>query len=129
VAYIFCVRQSVFVATGDDGSSTGANVIWPSDDPYVTAVGGTDLTTTGPGGAWASETAWKDSAGMPSKNNVPIPSYQQLPGVINSSNQGSTTLRNIPNVAAEADTDQYSYWDGTCGGWMGRNQLCRSAMG
>jgi len=37
------------------------------------------------------------------RTTVPIPSYQQLPGVINSSNQGSTTLRNIPNVAAEAD--------------------------
>ena len=111
--------QSVFVATGDDGSSTSANVIWPSDDRYVTAVGGTDLTTTGPGGAWASETAWKDSAGMPSKNKVPIPTYQQLAGVINSSNKGSTTLRNIPDVAAEADTDQYSCWDGSCGGGHG----------
>jgi subtilase family serine protease len=111
--------QSVFVATGDDGSSTSANQVWPADDPYVTAVGGTDLTTNGPGGSWLSETAWKDSAGMPSKNKIPIPSYQQIAGVINSSNQGSTTLRNIPDVAAEADTDQYSCWDGTCGGGWG----------
>ena len=63
--------------------------------------------------------AWKDSAGMASKNKVPIPAYQQPAGVINSSNQGSTTLRNIPDVAAEADTDQYSCWDGTCGGGWG----------
>ncbi len=46
--------QTVFVATGDNGSSTPADVVWPADDPYITAVGGTDLTTTGPGGAWKS---------------------------------------------------------------------------
>jgi len=111
--------QSVFVATGDDGSASAPNYVWPADDPYVTAVGGTDLTTNGPGGSWASETAWRGSAGMPSKNGVPIPSYQQLPGVINSLNQGSTTLRNIPDVAAEANTNQYSCFDGFCVGGNG----------
>lgn len=111
--------QSVFVATGDSGSSTSASVVWPADDPYVTSVGGTDLTTNGPGGSWKSETGWRYSAGMPSKNNVAIPSYQQLAGVINSSNHGSTTLRNIPDVAAEANTNQYSCWDGSCSGGNG----------
>ena len=106
--------QSVFVATGDNGSSTPGDVVWPADDPYITAVGGTDLTTTGPGGAWASETGWDGSAGMPSKNKVPIPGYQKLAGVINSSNHGSKTLRNIPDVAAEANTNQYSCYDGYC---------------
>ena len=111
--------QSVFVATGDQGSGTSGNVVWPADDPYVTAVGGTDLTTNGPGGSWKSETGWSGSAGMPSKNKVPIPSYQKLPGVINSSNGGSTTLRNIPDVAGEANTDQYSCFDGGCFGGNG----------
>ncbi len=111
--------QTFFVATGDNGSSTPADSIWPSDDPYVTAVGGTDLTTTGPGGAWASETGWSGSAGMPSKNNVPIPGYQKLAGVINSTNKGSKTLRNIPDVAAEANTNQYSCFDGGCYGGNG----------
>ena len=111
--------QSVFVATGDNGSSTPGDSIWPSDDPYVTAVGGTDLTTTGPGGSWLSETGWSGSAGMPSKNKVPIPRYQQLSGVINASNHGSTTLRNIPDVAAEANTNQYSCYDGSCSGGNG----------
>jgi subtilase family serine protease len=111
--------QSVFVATGDSGSHTGAGTVWPADDPYVIAVGGTDLTTNGPGGSWASETGWSGSAGMPSKNNIPIPGYQKLPGVITSSNQGSTTLRNIPDVAAEANTNQYSCYDGSCSGGNG----------
>jgi subtilase family serine protease len=106
--------QSIFVATGDDGSGTPGDVVWPADDPYVTAVGGTDLTTTGPGGAWKSETGWSGSAGAPSKNGIPIPSYQQLAGVINSSNGGSTTLRNYPDVGAEANTNQYSCYDGGC---------------
>jgi subtilase family serine protease len=111
--------QSVFVATGDNGSGTPGDVVWPSDDPYVTAVGGTDLTTTGPGGAWLSETGWNGSAGSPSKNKIPIPSYQKLKGVITSLNHASTTLRNYPDVAAEANTNQYSCFDGGCSGGNG----------
>jgi subtilase family serine protease len=106
--------QTVFVATGDSGSSTPANVVWPADDPYVTAVGGTVLTTKSAGGAWASETGWKNSAGMPSPNGVPIPSWQQLAGVITSSNHGSTTLRNIPDVASESNPSQYVCASGIC---------------
>ncbi len=111
--------QSVFVATGDNGSSTPGNVVWPADDPYVTAVGGTDLTTNGAGGSWKSETGWVGSAGMPSKNKIPIPSYQKLAGVINSHNHGSKTLRNIPDVAGESNTNQYSCYDGACSGGNG----------
>jgi subtilase family serine protease len=111
--------QSVFVASGDFGSRTPASSVWPADDPYITSVGGTDLTTDGPGGPWLSETGWRYSAGMPSKNNVPIPGYQRLPGVVNSSNGASPVLRNIPDVAAEANTNQYSCWDGFCSGGNG----------
>jgi subtilase family serine protease len=108
--------QTVFVATGDDGSATPGDVVWPADDPYITAVGGTDLTTNGAGGSWLSETGWNGSAGMPSKNKVPIPNYQKRAGVINALNKGSKTLRNIPDVAAEANTNQYSCFDGGCYG-------------
>src|SRR5580704_1077587 len=111
--------QTVFVATGDDGSSTPGDVVWPADDPYVEAVGGTDINTTGPGGAWQSETGWSGTAGSPSKNGVPIPSYPKLPGVINSSNKGSTTLRNYPDIAAEANTNQWACFDGGCTGGYG----------
>jgi len=111
--------QTVFVATGDDGSSSAPNYVWPADDPLVVAVGGTDLTTNGPGGSWKSEVGWRGSAGMPSKNGIPIPGYQQIPGVITSSNGGSTSLRNIPDVAAEANTNQWSCFDGICTGGSG----------
>jgi subtilase family serine protease len=111
--------QTVFVASGDDGSGTPGDVVWPADDPYITSVGGTDINTTGPGGSWQSETGWSGSAGAPSKNGIKIPSYQKLPGVINSSNKGSTTLRNYPDVAAESNTNQWSCYDGSCGGGNG----------
>jgi subtilase family serine protease len=111
--------QTVFVATGDSGSSTPGDVVWPADDPYIVSVGGTDLTTNGPGGPWESETGWSGSAGGASKNGIAIPKYQKLPGVINASNGGSKTLRNYPDVAAEADTNQYSCYDGSCGGGNG----------
>ena len=121
--------QSVFVATGDNGSGTPGDVVWPSDDPYVTAVGGTDLTTTGPGGAWLSETGWNGSAGSPSTNTIPSPSYQKLKGVINSLNQGSTTLRNYPGrfCRGEHQPVQLFRWRLQRRQWW--NQLRCSAMG
>jgi subtilase family serine protease len=111
--------QSVFVASGDAGSADPGDDVWPADDPFVTAVGGTDLNTTGPGGSWLSESGWALSAGGPSKNGIPIPYYQLLPGVLNSSNHGSTVVRNYPDVAAEANTNQYSCYDGVCLGGNG----------
>jgi len=112
--------QTVFVATGDYGSTSPAGYVWPADDPYVTAVGGTDLTTAGAGGAWLSETGWSGSAGNASLNGVPIPAYQKLAGVIDAANQGSTTLRNYPDVAAEAAYANFVCVNGSCAsGWGG----------
>jgi subtilase family serine protease len=111
--------QALFVATGDNGSASAASYVWPSDDPLVVAVGGTDITTKTAGGAWKSETGWSGSAGMPSKNKVPIPAYQQLPGVVTTTNHASKKLRNIPDVAGEANTNQFSCYDGGCYGGNG----------
>ena len=55
--------QSFVSASGDDGAFNSSNTYFPSVDPYVTQVGGTDLTTAGPGGAWAAETGWSHSGG------------------------------------------------------------------
>ncbi len=93
--------QSMFQASGDKGAYGGANAIrTPCDDPNVTVVGGTSLTTSGPGGAWVAETAWSGSGGGISPT-YPIPSWQQ--GVSMSANHGSTTMRNIPDVSCLAD--------------------------
>jgi subtilase family serine protease len=107
--------QTLFVASGDAGAykSTTLNV-YPADDPYVTAVGGTILTTVAAGGAWKSETAWACVSGSTmcggggiSPNKIAIPSWQTTTGVITKTNLGSTTYRNLPDVAAEANTDNY----------------------
>ena len=111
--------QNLFVASGDTGAYTAPGCTnncvfscYPADDPYVTAVGGTDLTTSGPDGTWQSESAWVLSGGGFSTNGISIPSYQAP--VINSLNQGSKTLRNIPDVAAEANADNYYCANGEC---------------
>ena len=99
--------QNFFVASGDSSTWSSSNEAWPADDANVVGVGGTDLTTSGAGGPWSSETAWADSGGGISPDSIPIPSWQQISGVINSSNKGSTTLRNGPDVSAEANFDFY----------------------
>ena len=104
--------QSYVSASGDDGAFNSSNFYFPSVDQYVIQVGGTDLTTTGPGGAWAAETGWSHSGGG-YVSGTPIPSWQQLSGVINSSNQGSSTLRNAPDVAAEANLDNPTVVNGS----------------
>ncbi len=102
--------QNFFVASGDSATWKTNNYPWPAEDANVVTVGGTDLTTLSAGGPWASETAWVDSGGGISPHHIAIPSYQQLAGVINSSNRGSTTYRNGPDVAANANFTFY-----TCG--------------
>ena len=90
-------------ASGDSGAYMNG-VMPPSDDPNLTVVGGTSLTTSGPGGLWLSETAWSDSGGGISTTYT-IPSYQQ--GFNMSASGGSTTMRNIPDVALTADLQMY----------------------
>jgi xanthomonalisin len=104
--------QSFVSASGDSGQFNSSTYFFPGADPFVTQVGGTDLTTMGRGGAWAAETAWPQSGGG-YVSDTPIPVWQQLPGVINSANTGSPTLRNSPDVAAEADFDNPTVVNGT----------------
>jgi subtilase family serine protease len=105
--------QNFFVASGDSSTWSSKNEAWPADNAYVVAVGGTDLSTTGPNGSWLSETAWSDSGGGISPDKIAIPSWQQLSGVINSSNKGSTTYRNGPDVSANANFTYYVCADQT----------------
>ncbi|MGA2167886.1 MAG: protease pro-enzyme activation domain-containing protein [Terracidiphilus sp.] len=105
--------QNFFAASGDSSTWSSSNEAWPADDANVISVGGTDLTTAGAGGPWASETAWSDSGGGISPDGIAIPAWQQLAGVINSSNKGSTTLRNGPDVSANANFTFYVCADQT----------------
>jgi kumamolisin len=105
--------QNFFAASGDSSTWSKSNEAWPADNAYVVSVGGTDLVTASAGGPWKSETAWVDSGGGISPDSIPIPSWQQLAGVINSSNKGSTTLRNGPDVSANANFTFYVCADQT----------------
>ena len=105
--------QNFFAASGDASTWSSKNEAWPADDAHIVSVGGTDLITASAGGAWKSETAWTDSGGGISPDNIAIPSWQQLSGVINSSNKGSTTLRNGPDVSANANFTFYTCADQT----------------
>jgi hypothetical protein len=115
--------QTVFVASGDCGAyvtgvpydcTMGVGQMpppSPQEDPYVTTVGGTVLSTSGPNGTWTSETGWQYSGGGYA-DGIAIPAWQVA--VVDGSNDGSSTLRNVPDVAAEASTDNYNCRDGIC---------------
>jgi len=88
--------QSFFCASGDYGADPPGEVYLPMDNPNITVVGGTQLSTTGTNGPWSYETTWPNSSGGFS-TNFPIPSWQA--GINMASNGGSTAFRNIPDVA------------------------------
>ena len=87
-------------------------------------VGGTTLTT-GTGGAYSSETVWNwrlyDGSYWGSSGGIStyyaIPFYQQ--GISMSANQGSTTMRNVPDVALTADNVYVVYDNGSTGNFGG----------
>lgn len=120
--------QSFFNASGDsdayvDPSNPPAP---PTDDPNLTSVGGTTLTTSGPGGSWVSETVWNwgveyGDNGIGSSGGIsitnPIPSWQT--GVSMKTNHGSTTFRNLPDVALTADNVLVVYNNGSAGDFGG----------
>jgi uncharacterized repeat protein (TIGR01451 family) len=115
--------QTFYDAVGDrDAFTAGANSVngvdnpslpnQPSDSPYITQVGGTTLTMSGAGAAYASETVWNwDIRYGPSADGIgscggissfyAIPSWQT--GINMGPPQGSTTFRNMPDVAMTAD--------------------------
>jgi subtilase family serine protease len=110
--------QTTLIASGDD-SSLKASGPWPEEDANLIGVGGTDLVTDGPGGAYVSEAGWNASGGGPSLDKqIKIEPYQ-LP-YINKRNAGSTRLRNVPDVAANSNYDMYVCFRSRCnGGWGG----------
>ena len=108
--------QSFFNASGDsDGYCSG--IMFPAESTNITQVGGTTLLTTGPGGDYVSETVWNWGVDRGSCGGIStsysIPSYQV--GLDMTANQGSTTMRNIPDVALTADNVYVTYDNGSYG--------------
>lgn len=93
--------QTFFVSSGDGGANTGCGaqqgltkqVAYPASSPYVVAVGGTTLSTTGTT-VYGSETAWGKSGGGTSSFESPGAAQAAAKGV---------TKREVPDVAMDAD--------------------------
>jgi hypothetical protein len=114
---------SSFVASGDAGASLSGG--YPGNSPNITDAGGTDLTT-GAGQAWASESGWIGSGGgWNTQSPIPAtPTYSwNQRSAINVSNGGDPSYRNIPDVSAEANTDNYFCANGSCQGGIGGTSL------
>ena len=96
--------QSFFDAIGDSDAFIGP-IPFPGESPNITQVGGTTLSTSGPLGSWTAEKVWNWGGGVGTCGGVSttytIPVWQQ--GIDMSINQGSTTMRNMPDVALTAD--------------------------
>jgi hypothetical protein len=126
--------QTFFNAVGDNAAEGDGAGVFPADDPYVISVGGTTLTTIGPAGAYVSETAWNEGfvtnkneylgTGGGISSSYAIPYWQT--NVSMTLNQGSTTMRNYPDVAMVADNVLDIYDGGTVGPVVGTS--CASPL-
>jgi xanthomonalisin len=113
----FAVQGQTNLTASGDNSSLSASGPWPEEDANIVAVGGTDVVT-GSTGLWSSETGWSGSAGGPSLDKtIKITSYQLA--VAKNTSGASTTLRNVPDIAANANTDMEICDDGICEGGYG----------
>jgi len=136
--------QSVCVSTGDAGAyADGSNLTIsdPSSQPYVTSVGGTDLTPASTL-VWAGESSWgnsstKQGGGGGYSSHWALPIWQTGAFSSSSNPQGSLSRRNIPDVSLYADPDSAGYdvylsvkfskpgWNGP--GWYGLGGTSASA--
>jgi uncharacterized repeat protein (TIGR01451 family) len=123
--------QSFFNASGD-GDAYAGGVYSPADEPYITVVGGTELSMNGLGVSYASEMVWQEGfeppGGNPQQNGYvgsgggistiyPLPVWQQ--GISMVANNGSTNFRNTPDVAMTAQSIWVIFSDGEAGGFSG----------
>ncbi len=125
--------QTVVAASGDSGStdcyptqpSSTVTVDDPADQPDVTGVGGTSLTSAG---SPPAESVWNDfygSSGGGVSSDFNQPSWQSGPGVdapaavAQCSALGRSSCREVPDVAASADPAHgYAiYWSFRGGTW------------
>ncbi len=102
--------QSFYEASGD-GDAFVSGIPFPEESTNIVQAGGTSLQTTGPAGSSIYETTWDwggnvggdssigSSGGISA--NFSIPPWQE--GIDMTANEGSTTMRNTPDVAMVAD--------------------------
>ena len=95
--------QSFFNCSFDAGAPSNGIQSSATSENYMTLVGGTILTLTNHNTStnWASEIAWPSSTGY-IETDLPIPEYQKA--INTTANGGSPSVRNIPDVAACAQS-------------------------
>jgi subtilase family serine protease len=125
-----CAAQGITVlaSSGDDGAfgnyyNYPYNVSNPATDPYCTGVGGTQLLTT-VGEQYELENCWNEfpyygATGGGISTYWAQPDYQNIPFTgYTAQNGGSTTMRNVPDVAADAAvTTGVAVYVSDAGGW------------
>jgi kumamolisin len=121
--------QAVFASAGDSGAygdeAPSLNVADPASQPMVTGVGGTTLFTNA-GEAYGGEEVWNDlglglgATGGGVSSVWQIPSYQLSFGSsVASTNGGSSTFRNVPDIAAVANpATGVAVYSRLNGGWV-----------
>ena len=128
--------QTFLNASGDGDAWLGPIPYGCLEDSNLTLVGGTTLTT-GTGASYSSEkvlnwgyngTSWNPDGYFGSSGGIStrisIPSWQQ--GISMASNHGSTTMRNMPDVALTGDNVFVVYNNGGEGGFGGTS--CASPL-
>ncbi|MCI4338852.1 MAG: hypothetical protein L3J68_00770 [Thermoplasmata archaeon] len=119
--------MTFFAASGDCGSADGTSGVatnFPASDPYVTGVGGTDLTV-GVNDSYAAETAWSGNAtgaSSPGCNNqggsgggfAPFPEPWWQFGIAD-----GARARGVPDVAMDAENPVAIVFDGGATGVSG----------
>jgi kumamolisin len=128
--------QSIFAAAGDSGSEDcGTNALAvddPASQPFVTGVGGTEITALGPAptqNVWNEKANGSGAGGGGISSSHAMPSYQSgAPtslDVINANSSGTpckaatgSFCREVPDVSADADpfSGYVIYYDGS---WTG----------
>lgn len=119
--------QSFFQASGDsDAYIVGQQITFPSDSPHITLAGGTTLTMNGAGQSYASEVVWNwgiefgidgigSSGGI--STTYSIPTWQT--NINFTLSQGSSTMRNVPDVAMTGDNVWVIFGGGQSGAFGG----------
>jgi subtilase family serine protease len=128
--------QTFFSACGDGDAYVNNNIFYPADDTNITSVGGTQLTLTATGNSYMSEAVWNTGLDAPAwccngqnsntaywgsgggvNTAYSIPPWQKT--VDMTAVGGSSTLRNMPDVAAVANNVWLYYDDGLSNSFMG----------
>lgn len=125
---------TVFASSGDQGASgrsgSGLHAPDPGSQPLLTSVGGTALRTTKTQ-AYASEVVWNSSAGATGggvSSVWKIPAWQLVKGVsVAKANGGSSTKRNVPDIAADADYPDTPVSEYTDGQWISQGGTSASS--